>query len=173
MEVLIIGGTFYFGKHVVRLLLERGDQVTLFTRGRSRPDFWSDIRHILGDRRDSDDFTAKLSGKSFDAVIDQIAYRREDITATLCALRGNVGKYVLTSTISVYGGPYHALSYRMPQRAGGIEWEDACIDLTEHTPIQEAALDLNSCGDGNDAKIHEYGLSWRRGSTTSASGCHQ
>ncbi len=157
MDILVIGGTFYFGKHVVRLLLERGDRVTLFTRGRSRPDFWGDTRHILGDRNDHNDFIAKLRGQSFDAVIDQIAYRREDIDVALRALRGNVGKYVLISTISVYGGPYHALSYRMPQQAGGIEWEDACIDLTQHTPIQEDTLDLNSCGDGNDARVHEYG----------------
>ena len=38
MRVLIVGGTKYFGKLIVRRLLARGDQVTLFTRGKTRPD---------------------------------------------------------------------------------------------------------------------------------------
>jgi nucleoside-diphosphate-sugar epimerase len=157
VNILVIGGTFYFGKHIVRLLLQRGDRVTLFTRGTSRPEFWDEVDHILGDRNDRDDFAAKLKGRPFDAVIDQIAYRKQDVEPILRALHGNLGRYVLTSTISVYGGPYHALSYRKPQRAGGVEWEDACINFTKHTPIREEGLDLSSCGDGNDALVHEYG----------------
>ena len=37
MHVLVIGGSGYFGRILVERLLERGDQVTLYTRGNTRP----------------------------------------------------------------------------------------------------------------------------------------
>ena len=52
MKVLVIGGTLYFGKVIVRKLLERGDEVTIFSRGNTRPDFWDDVDHIQGERDD-------------------------------------------------------------------------------------------------------------------------
>ena len=74
MDVLIIGGTRYMGRIVVQRLLERGDKVTIFSRGTTRPEWWEQIEHIQGNREDQADFAAKLNGKSFDAVIDTQAY---------------------------------------------------------------------------------------------------
>ncbi len=70
MNVLVIGGTGYMGKILVQLLLDRGDRVTVFTRGTTRPEWWDRIEHVQGDRNDYPGFKAKLKGKPFDAVID-------------------------------------------------------------------------------------------------------
>ncbi len=82
MHVLIIGGTQFIGKCIVRKLLERGHTVTIFTRGRARPEFWDQAEHIIGDRRDEQRFQAQLAGRWFDAVIDTvidtIAYDDDD-----------------------------------------------------------------------------------------------
>lgn len=155
-KVLIIGGTSYFGPHIVRRLLARGDQVTVYSRGNVRPDFWNDVAHIIGDRTDREDFESKLSGLSFDAVIDQVAFELEDVSSAVQALRGRIGKYVFTSTISTYGGPGHALAYRKPQSEGGTEWVDACIDFTRHTPIREADLDCRRYDYAYDPAVHRY-----------------
>ena len=104
MNVLVIGGTRFFGKVIVRKLLENGDGVTLYTRGNERPEFWGDVGHIVGDRTDYDDFVAKLRDTEFDAVIDNIAYKVDDARAASRALKGRTGKYIATSTISIYGG---------------------------------------------------------------------
>ena len=38
-HILIIGGTGYMGKILVQGLLDRGDRVSIFTRGTNRPDW--------------------------------------------------------------------------------------------------------------------------------------
>jgi 2'-hydroxyisoflavone reductase len=34
MQLLVLGGTRFLGRHLVDAALSRGDQVTIFTRGR-------------------------------------------------------------------------------------------------------------------------------------------
>mgnify|MGYP002713231497 CR=1 FL=1 len=104
MKILMIGGTSFFGKEIVELALAAGHEVTIFSRGNARPSFWDRVEHINGDRNDTADFAAKLAGKQFDAVIDNIAFNGEHVTTTLAALQGNVGRYILTSTTAVYIG---------------------------------------------------------------------
>jgi len=70
MDVLVVGGTRYMGRILVQALLERGDGVTVFSRGNTRPDWWDDVAHVTGDRHDADGFIEKLRGRRFDAVID-------------------------------------------------------------------------------------------------------
>ncbi len=134
MHVLIIGGTKYFGKLVVRRLLERGDRVTLFTRGNTRPEFWDEVEVLLGDRKEHAAFEALVRARTFDAVIDQQSYTREDQETAVRAFSGRVGRYVLTSTISVY--------------------HDGYIDFHRHCPVREEDLPLDRIGwdypDGHD-----------------------
>ena len=101
MKVLLIGGTLYFGKMIVRSLLERGDDVTIYSRGNSRPEFWDECHHIIGDRTLYDEFASNLAGKKFAAVIDNLAFKVEDVQAVTRALKGNVGKYIVASTVSI------------------------------------------------------------------------
>ncbi|MFN8497724.1 MAG: NAD-dependent epimerase/dehydratase family protein [Anaerolineae bacterium] len=102
MRILVLGGTTFFGAGIVRQLLAAGHAVAVFTRGAQRPDFWERVEHIQGDRQDYAGFRDRLASETFDAVIDNIAYTAEDVATALDALRGRVGRYVLTSTGSVY-----------------------------------------------------------------------
>lgn len=104
MRWLVIGGTSFFGKHLVERLLARGDQVSIFSRGERRPAFWDRIEHIRGDRTNRRAFVQALRNRAFDVVVDNIAFEREDVLAAGDALRGRVGHYILTSTGSVYIG---------------------------------------------------------------------
>ena len=162
-KVLVIGGTQYFGKIIVRKLLERGDEVWLFTRGRKRPEFWSEVHPILGDRQDDEDFARKLRGKSFDGVIDNIAYRKEDVECAVRTFRGNVGKYLFTSTISVYGGSGHALQRRTRQTAHLPAWQFEYVDLERCCPIREEDLDLSTVDYTYSPDLHPYAQGKRHG----------
>ena len=39
MKLLVLGGTRFLGRHLVDLALARGDEVTVFTRGK-QPNHW-------------------------------------------------------------------------------------------------------------------------------------
>ena len=122
MNILIIGGTGYMGKFVVQRLLDRGDRVTVFSRGSSRPDWWDRIEHIQGDRDDRPAFMSKLKGKSFDAVIDSQAYRKEDVESAVETFRGNIGRYLLVSTGSVYLEGTVDFANRCPYNESDVDW---------------------------------------------------
>ena len=70
MHVLVIGGTRYMGRIAVQSLLDRGDEVTVYSRGNSRPEWWDRVAHVAGDRTDTEAFQAALKGRTFDAVLD-------------------------------------------------------------------------------------------------------
>lgn len=112
------------GRIVVQRLLERGDKVTVFSRGGARPEWWDGVEHIQGDRNDRSDFTARLKGKSFDAVIDTQAYRKEDVESAVEAFSGNVGRYLMVSSGSVY--------------------LEGAVDFAKHCTFQESVVDWAS-----------------------------
>ncbi len=122
MKILIIGGTSFFGKRAVERLLERGDEVTVFTRGRRRPPFWDRVVHLRGDRTDHRKFVDLLRPHAFDAVIDNVAFQPEDVGAAIDALRDHVGHYLLTSTGSVY-------DFRRPKSYRPVREDDADLTL--------------------------------------------
>lgn len=97
MNVLVIGGTSFVGRHMVEAALQSGHQVTLFNRGVSNPDVFPELRHITGDRRKD---AAKLAGLVWDAVIDTCAYTPADLEPILKHVETQL--YVFISTISVY-----------------------------------------------------------------------
>jgi len=102
IQVLVIGGTKFFGKAIVEDLLNDGHDVTLFSRGNNRPPFFESINHISGDRNDSADFKAKLANQTFDAIVDNIAFTDDDVRAAIDVFAGRVCRYVFTSTAAVY-----------------------------------------------------------------------
>jgi len=100
MRVLVIGGTRFFGVHTVRSLLEREHSVTIATRGRAPDSFGGEVSRITLDRTDPQSCFRALSGKSFDVIIDKVAYCSDDIKCVLDA--ADCGRYILMSTTAVY-----------------------------------------------------------------------
>lgn len=104
MDILMIGGTAFFGRDIVELALEAGHRITIFSRGNQKPSFWTQIIHIAGDRHSRADVTTKFKGMKFDVVVDNIAYDGTDVRNALEVFEGKIGRYVLTSTAGVYIG---------------------------------------------------------------------
>ena len=101
MKVGIVGGTGNISTSVVRLLQERGHDVTCITRGESGslPD---GIRHLSGDRHDLDWFVPAVQRERFDAAIDFIGFTPAHGAAGLEAFR-DVGHFIQTSTVTTVG----------------------------------------------------------------------
>ncbi len=99
MQLLILGGTIFLGRHLVEAALTRGHHVTLFNRGRHHPDIFPEVEKLRGDR--DGDLTA-LEGRRWDAVIDTSGYLPRVVRASAELLSSNVDHYTFVSSISVY-----------------------------------------------------------------------
>lgn len=99
MRLLVLGGTLFLGRHVAEAALERGHELTLFTRGRTNPDLYPEAEHLVGDR---DGDLSALEGREWDAVVDPSAYVPRVASASADLLSGSVGHYTFISSISAY-----------------------------------------------------------------------
>src|SRR5438067_2260734 len=71
MQLLILGGTIFLGRHLVDAAVARGHTVTLFNRGQHNPELYPDVEKLRGNR---DGDLAALRGRQWDAVIDTCGY---------------------------------------------------------------------------------------------------
>src|SRR5207245_1254933 len=103
MRVLIIGGTRFTGPFVVRGLVERGHDVTVFHRGEHEgDDLPPEVHHLTGDRRDEASATPLLRGAAPDVVIDMVAFTRQDAESLVRTFRGIAKRIVVPSSQDVY-----------------------------------------------------------------------
>jgi hypothetical protein len=50
MQLIVLGGTVFLGRHVVEAALTHDDEVTLFNRGQYTVDIYPDLGQLHGDR---------------------------------------------------------------------------------------------------------------------------
>ena len=98
-RLLILGGTGFIGPHTVRYALERGHEVSIFTRGRSDTELPAGVEHLIGDR--NDDHTA-LEGRTWDVVLDNNAQDYRWVQKSTELLQDAADHYVFVSSISAY-----------------------------------------------------------------------
>lgn len=99
MDILIIGGTRFLGRHIVEAGLAAGHHLTLFNRGMTNADLFPETEKLRGDR--GSDLSA-LSGRQWDAAIDLCGYVPRVVNASAQLLRDAVKQYTFISSISVY-----------------------------------------------------------------------
>jgi len=106
MRLLILGGTHFLGRHAAEQALARGDEVTLFNRGRSAPGLVPAAEELRGDR---DGGLEALRGRVFDAVLDTSGFVPRVVAQSAELLDPAVDRYLFVSSESVYavarGGP--------------------------------------------------------------------
>jgi 2'-hydroxyisoflavone reductase len=105
MKLLVLGGTRFLGRHLAEAALARGDDVTIFTRGRL-PVPWQHGVAALGGDRDPRiaPGLAALERGTWDAVVDCSGYVPRVVEASARLLASRVARYVFVSSMSVYAG---------------------------------------------------------------------
>jgi 2'-hydroxyisoflavone reductase len=98
MDLLILGGLSFFGRHIVEQATERGHRVTTFTRGRQNADLYPEVEKLVGDR---DGGLEVLRGRNWDAVIDTSGYVPRVVRASAELLHQHVPHYTFISSLSV------------------------------------------------------------------------
>ncbi|MFF4399476.1 NAD-dependent epimerase/dehydratase family protein [Streptomyces sp. NPDC001480] len=99
-DVLVIGGSRYFGKRLIARLLAAGDRVTVLNRGSSAPP--PGAVHLSADRDDEVALAEVLGGRTFDVVVDQVCYTPRQAAIARRVFAGRTRRYVMTSTVEVY-----------------------------------------------------------------------
>ena len=100
MDLLILGGSRFLGRHLVGSALGRGHRVTLFNRGVSGSGLFPEVEELRGER--GGDLSA-LRGRRWDAAIDTSGYLPREVRASAGLLAGALDHYTFVSSISVYG----------------------------------------------------------------------
>ncbi|MBF6594223.1 MAG: NAD-dependent epimerase/dehydratase family protein [Thermaceae bacterium] len=112
MDILVLGGTRFIGRHIVETALTKGHKVTTFSRGQSR--HLEGAESLTGDR---DGSLEALRNRTWDAVIDVSGYVPRVVRQSAELLADKVGHYSFISTISVY--------------------QEATAPITEESPVTE------------------------------------
>src|ERR1700756_5158472 len=100
MRILILGGTGFTGPYQVKYALTRGHKVTTFNRGKTHPgELPAEVEQLVGDRNGNLD---ALRNRQWDVVIDNPTTLPVWVRDAAQVLKGNVDRYIFTSTVSVY-----------------------------------------------------------------------
>ena len=145
MNLLVIGGSYFYGRVFV-MEAAKEHTVTVLNRGTYSMRGFG-VREIRGDRHDAD--VLAQCRENYDAVIDFCAYAAGDVEFVMQKIAGQIGQYVLISTVDAYerGSDVvrteeHALEHRIfPGEAGAyiagkvaLEEELARICGERHIP---------------------------------------
>ena len=105
--MLVIGGTSFIGRLLVKELLKAGHEVSILHR-KPKHKYGKKVGNIMADRNKPESLKNALAGKSFDIVYDN-AYDWEhgttaaQVEATARACGDRVQRYVFMSSVAAYG----------------------------------------------------------------------
>ena len=117
MKVLFIGGTGIISSACAQLAIEKGLDLTIINRGQTARAVPEGARVFSGDVRDKEAMKRILAGKSFDVVVNWVAYTPNHIQTDLELFRSKTNQYIFISSASAYQTP------------------PASLPVTESTPL--------------------------------------
>ena len=103
LKILILGGTSFLGPHQVKYAVDRGHEVSIFTRGKTQPtvnkEAFEKVEQLIGDREDN---LSALENRSWDVVIDNSGRNVKWTRDTAQLLKDSCGLYLYISSTGVY-----------------------------------------------------------------------
>jgi nucleoside-diphosphate-sugar epimerase len=105
LKILFVGGTGIISTAVSALAIERGFDLTLFNRGQHSEFAPKGAKVIKGDVKEKPAMAELLKDKSFDVVVDWLAFVPEDVEADIKIFKGKVKQYIFISSASAYQKP--------------------------------------------------------------------
>jgi len=102
LKALIVGGTGLISTGIVKHLLARDAQVSMYNRGVRERTVSPAVRQIAGDRADSEAFVTTFAEQHFDVVYDMICFTPAQAEASIRAFSGRCAHFVFCSTVCTY-----------------------------------------------------------------------
>ena len=122
MRVLFIGGTGVISSACSALALERGIDLYLLNRGKTQRPVPQGARVLSADINDRAAAERALSGISFDAVVEWIAFGPDQVQRDIELFRGRAGQYIFISSATVYHKPPTSLPITESMPLGNPFW---------------------------------------------------
>jgi nucleoside-diphosphate-sugar epimerase len=125
MKVLVIGGTMFIGLETVNKLIDIGCDVTVFHRGNHNEGIPEKVKHIIGDKKELENYRDEFKKLSPDVVLDMVPFSEKTSQKIADVMNGITDRIVAISSCDVYQA-YGIINRNEP--------EDTPID---NTPITE------------------------------------
>lgn len=122
MNILVLGGTRFMGKHLVSALLRKGHKITIATRGMAENVFGDRVGQIFFDRTGETSIKNAFAGIHFDVVFDNIAYCSKDVQILMDHISCN--RYVMISTTAVYQKHVNTVEADFDPKCEPVIWCD-------------------------------------------------
>lgn len=100
MKILVLGGTGAMGVDLVKILGERGEDVTVTSRSERNSEL-ENVKYVRGDAHDTA-FLQSLLVEQYDAIVDFMAYSTEEFKARRDLLLDVTDQYLFLSSSRVY-----------------------------------------------------------------------
>lgn len=142
MNILLLGGTQFVGRHIAEALVAAGHSLSILTRGKTPDELPPQVERLRGDRDAGTDGLAALCRRTWDACVDTSGFTPRQVRPSAELLSGSVGQYVFMSAVSVYGDPHQRPvleSHSRPPPAGEDVTE---IDSQTYGPLKVACEDI-------------------------------
>jgi nucleoside-diphosphate-sugar epimerase len=148
MRILIIGGTGFIGLPLVRRLIELGQEVTVFHRGKTETELPKGVKQIHGDRQRLSDHAKDFRQIKPEIVVDTIAFTEQDAKELISVSRGIAQRSVLISSADVY----RAYSVFIGVEEGPVE----VTPLTEESPLRTVQFPYRTHAEGPEDFRYGY-----------------
>jgi 2'-hydroxyisoflavone reductase len=96
MNVLVLGGTGFVGRHIVEWFVHQGHRVVVFHRGRTHAALPNGVEERLGDREKD---LSILAAETWDGIVDTSGHRADQLERSLLL---RTDRYLFVSTLNVY-----------------------------------------------------------------------
>jgi nucleoside-diphosphate-sugar epimerase len=105
MKVLIIGGTGTISTYVVRKCLEMNMEIIVMNRGNNSSLVPKGTKLIVGNINNEEEVNKLLNNQYFDAVIQFVAFTKEQVERDIRIFKGKTNQYIFISSASAYHKP--------------------------------------------------------------------
>lgn len=125
MRALFIGGTGVISSACSQQSIERGIELYLLNRGQSQRPVPEGARILHGNIHDPEEVKRVLEDRTFDVVVDWIAYTPDQVQKDIDLFRDRTGQYIFISTAAAYQKPPASLPITESVPLNNPYWEYA------------------------------------------------